>query len=493
MKACLRMMNMRARIISGSCMVVALLASPAGAISSAWITDGNGSWTNSINWNNGVPNAPGDAAYFTNAITAERTITIDTDVTVGTLKIGVTNAAFKLTSGSGKVTMDSGDSNRAVLQQVGNKQNYGPSKVLLNSDLEINNNGSGYFNLTGTLFTGARDIYFNANGATGTPYMGGTQSTYFGNTYFCAGTAMLTSDFFGATTNGFRYVTITNNAVYRMNNSSVTIATNRLFVIGIGGAKIDLNAFTLTLPGNGQLSGSTILYLTRVNAGSNTLSLGGTNDAFTGQVVVDTGTTLKLNTNGYINAAQVINVIHAASGLHVANKPSGYTIPSGQVVAGIGTNQGLFNVSSPTAKLHPGTYSLPGPSTLPGIMKIDGSLLFENGGVYAWELKQLKDDAVASPGTTTFSTINLLNGTVALTGGKLEVNYLGGISPASSGTGYWKTNHVWTILSAPVPPTGTLSVKDGLFPNAFFKTQVSGNTLQLVYTYGQNGTLIQFL
>lgn len=471
-------------------MVVALLASQAGAISSSWITDGDGYWTNSINWNNGVPNNPGDAAYFTNTITVIRNITIDTDVTVGTLKIGTSGFAYKLNNGTGKVIMDSGNVNsRAVLQHVGGQQNYGPSKVTMNCDLEINNNGSGYFNLTGTLFTGTRDIYFNANGATGTPYMGGTQSTYFGNTYFCAGTAMLTSDFFGATTNGFRYVTITNNAVYRMNSSSVTVATNRIFVIGAGGARTDLNGLTLTIPGNGQLTGSNTFTVSRMN-NRGTVALGGTNDTFTGQLVVDLGTTFRLNANGCVNYAPVINV-NAASMFVVTNKSSGYTIPSGQVVAGIGTNQGIFKVSSDTAKLHPGTYSLPGPSTAPGIMTIDGSLLFENGGVYAWELKQLKDDTATSPGTTTFSTINLLNGTATLTGGKLEINYLGGISPASSGTGYWKTNHVWTILSAPVPPSGTLSVKDGLFPNAFFKTQVSGNTLQLVYRYGENSTLIQ--
>lgn len=474
-------------------MVAALLASQAGAITSAWITDGDGYWTNSINWNNGVPNAPGDAAYFTNMISAARYVTIDTNVTVGKLYIGsATNLVWHIGDSSTKtVVMDSGNASRAVLKFVGSQQDYGPKFMTMNVDLEINGNSSGsYFRMTGLVLSGSHDVYFNADGSKGTPYMS-SSSPFLGNTYFCAGTAMITGDFFGATTGGVRTVTITNNATYKLNTSSPTIATNRIFVIGVGGAKIDLNNFTLTLPGNGQLSGYTILYMTKGNAAGGTLVLGGTNDAFTGQVVVDTVTTLKLNTNGCINAASVINVANAASIFNVTNKPSGYTIPPGQVVAGIGTNQGVFKVASATAKLHPGTYSLPGPSTAPGIMTIDGSLLFENGGVYAWELKQLKDDAVTSPGTTTFSTINLLNGTAALTGGKLEVSYLGGISPASSGTGYWKTNHVWTILSAPVPPTGTLSVKDGLFPNAFFKTQVSGNTLQLVYRYGENSTLIR--
>jgi hypothetical protein len=473
-------------------MVVALLASQAGAISSAWVTDGDGYWTNSINWDNGVPNAPGDVAYFTNMISAARYVTIDTNVTIGKLYIGsATNFAWHVGDSSTKtVIMDSGNASRAVLKFLGSQQDYGPKYMAMNVDLEINGNSSGsYFRMTGLILSGSHDVYFNADGSKGTPYMS-SSSLYLGNTYLCAGTTMPGGDFFGATTGGVRTVTITNNATYKLNSSGPTIATNRTFVIGVGGAKIDLNGFTLTIPGNGQLSGSNILYLTRVNAGG-TLVLGGTNDAFTGQVVVDTGTTLKLNTNGYINCAQVINVTNATSVFHVANKPTGYTIPSGQVVAGIGTNQGVFKVSSATAKLHPGTYMLPGPSTLPGIMTIDGSLSFENSGVYAWELKQLKDDAVTSPGTTTFSTINMLNGTATLTGGKLEINYLGGISPASSGTGYWKTNHVWSILSAPVPPSGTLSVKDGLLPNAFFKTQISGNTLQLVYTYGQNSTLIR--
>lgn len=456
-----------------------LLAGNAGAITSTWITDGNGNWTNAANWNNGVPTNAGDVAYVTNPITAARTITIDTNVTLGTLKIGTTNYAYLLSSGAGTITMDSGNASRAVLQAVGNQQNYGPSKVAMACDLEIDNNDGTYFNLTGTAFSGNHDVYINANNAVGTPYFGGS-APFVGNTFICYGVAM-GGDFFGATTGGMRTVTMYSNANFRLNSGTGTIATNRVFVMGNGGGQFNLNGYTLTLPGKGQLSGSNTLTIYNSTASSGTTVLGGTNDGFTGQVVVNTaGVTLKLNTNGCINYSPVINLAIAGSMFNVTNKSAGYSIPAGQVLAGIGTNLGVIKVTDPAAKIHPGTYSLPGPVVAPGVMTVDGGLSFANNGIYAWELKQLKDDAVTSPATTTFSQINLVSGAANLSGGTLAINFNGVTAPTNA-TGFWSSNHVWTVLVATGAPSGMLTVSNGNYTNWIFQTQVSSNTLQLVY------------
>jgi len=63
------MTNVARGIAAGGC-ALALLAGSAGALSSAWITDGSGNWSTATNWNNGVPINAGDVAYITNPVTA---------------------------------------------------------------------------------------------------------------------------------------------------------------------------------------------------------------------------------------------------------------------------------------------------------------------------------------------------------------------------------------------------------------------------------------
>lgn len=176
----------------------------------------------------------------------------------------------------------------------------------------------------------------------------------------------------------------------------------------------------------------------------------------------------------------------------MTNKLSGYSIPAGQILAGIGVITGGVVVANANATLHPGSYSLaPALTNNPGILSISGGLTFANNGCYAWVLNQLKDNAFA-PGTTTYSQINVTNGAVNLSGGTLAINFTGVVStnsPSSTNV-FWKSGHTWTILTAPTPPVGILAVSNGLYPNWMFKTQVSGNTLQLVYTNLVHGTAV---
>lgn len=108
--------------VSSACLLAVagllLTPQPAGALTSSWITDGNGYWSATGNWNNGVPMNAGDVALLTNAVGASRTITIDTNVIVGTIKMGGSTNVFVLSLGTGgTLTFDSGSSSNALLQQ----------------------------------------------------------------------------------------------------------------------------------------------------------------------------------------------------------------------------------------------------------------------------------------------------------------------------------------------------------------------------------------
>src|SRR5207248_1618692 len=66
-----------------------------------WITDGNGSWTNSANWSNAnVPNAVDAAARFGPAISAPRIVTLNAPITIGHLVFDNLNS-YTLAGGNG--------------------------------------------------------------------------------------------------------------------------------------------------------------------------------------------------------------------------------------------------------------------------------------------------------------------------------------------------------------------------------------------------------
>lgn len=462
----------------------------AGALTSSWINAGGGLWSTPGNWNNGVPTNAGDVAYITNTIAAASTITNDTPVTLGTLRIGPITARYNFSSGSA-LTMDSGGTGRAILQQTGSQQNYTPASLIMASDLEINNNGGAYFNLTGTIISGNRDIFINANGAGGTPYVG-PNNTFAGNVTICSGKLMNTGgDPFGSLTNGVRTVTITNNAALRLNGNINPLGTNRVFVIGQGGGQFDMNQKIFTINGAGQLTGSGTLNILNSTGSGGTLTLGSSNGAFTGQTTLNNGTTLKLAANGTINSSPLVLLTNATAVLDVTAKAGGYFVPSNQILAGIGIVSGLVNAASADAVLHPGICAAAGTSSSPGILTLTGGLTVTNGGCYAWDLAQLKDSAFA-PGTTTYSQLGV-TGSVSLAGGTLSISFVNGIDTPATTNAFWKTNHTWTVISAAAPPSGTLKVIGGTYTNWAFTTRVTGNTLELVYEpyqAPQKGSLI---
>lgn len=486
------------RLALTAALTLCLLVGMAEATTSMWVRgDSDGAWTNAANWNNSiVPTNAGDVAILTNAtvLTATRNITIDTPITLGALKFAVSNAAsanaFNVNlGGSGSLTMDSGGAGNALVQQMpGSARCKVNANMVLNSELDIicSPTASAYFDVP-CVISGNHGININPNGGTGQPYLNGA-NTFVGNVNVYGGALLMGNECFGSTSNGTRVVTIWSNNAVRVNYGStpVTFATNRQIVSGTGGGSIDGNGKTVVFNGPNQLSGTNAFAVKSQNTVTSGLQLNNTNNGFASCMSVWQAQTLRLGTNGSINNAPVILLLAATSNavLDVMQKTGGYAVPSNQVLAGVGTISGLVNVANANATIHPGTYWPPPALTnLPGVLTNSGGLAFANSGVYAWVLNKTNDDATATPGTTTFSQLNVVSGAVNLSGGVLAINFTGSVSnntPASSNR-FWKSSHTWTILTAAAPPIGSLAVSNDTYGAWTFKTQVNGNTLQLVY------------
>lgn len=476
---------------------------PSAALTSNWIVQNdNGNWNNEANWDNGIPMAPGDIAVITNllAMPVTKTITIDTAVSLKALKFATPTTAsngFNIVLGtSGSLTMNSGDGSHSVIQQLrGSGRNKVSAAVTLSNDVDVvNSTGAAtYFDVSCPI-SGSHNIHINPDGSTAQPYLTAA-NTFVGDTTVYAGKLLFSADCFGNTGSGTRVITLVSNSYLRVNygaaGGAVTLAGNRQIVSGVGGGGIDGNGRIVILNAADQFAGTNTFTLRNQNNGLGGLHLGGANNGFAGSLFVDLLQSLRFGSDGSLSNAPLICLLNASAAFDVRAKAGGYTMPSNQVLAGIGVVSGLVNVAS-AATLHPGSYALPGPVTAPGILSFtDGGLTFANGGTYAWELKQLKDNAFP-PGITTYSSITVTDGGVSLDGGVLTLNF-NGIATPDSADPFWQTGHVWTILTAAAPPAGTLTVTNGIYTDWAFTTQVSGNTLELVYgpySAPPQGTLI---
>ncbi len=122
----------------------AALAPSARAVDGTWIDNTDTLWTNLAAWSGGAAYADGvgATAWFTNNITAHRTVTIDTNITLGTWiiadAVGGTAAqqrqrrVFNLAAG-GSLTLD--DTDGAVDIQMTSGSNH-----IINADFQINDN-----------------------------------------------------------------------------------------------------------------------------------------------------------------------------------------------------------------------------------------------------------------------------------------------------------------------------------------------------------------
>ncbi|MEY2429754.1 MAG: hypothetical protein QOJ40_2639 [Verrucomicrobiota bacterium] len=112
---------------------ITMIATPCSmkAQSGSWNVDADGNWSDAPNWFNGIiANGAGNTANFSDSpITAERTVTLDTSRTIGTMNIGETNLSYYyrnfVSSGASVLTMDNSGSMPSLISS-GYRQFYIP-------------------------------------------------------------------------------------------------------------------------------------------------------------------------------------------------------------------------------------------------------------------------------------------------------------------------------------------------------------------------------
>jgi autotransporter-associated beta strand protein len=117
------------------------------------------------------------------------------------------------------------------------------------------------------------------------------------------------------------------------------------------------------------------------------------------------------------------------------------------------------------------------PGSSAGELTVLGDLTL--AGTFAWELSSLVDNTTGDAGD--HWDLITVSGHATLTGGSLSPGFGAGDEP-DSGDAFWDDTHTWTILSA-AGFTGSLSTPGG-YADGGFATQVSGGSLQLVWTPG---------
>ncbi len=118
-----------------------------------WGVDGDGNWSVGSNWIGGVaPGGIGDSAGFTTIITANRTVTLDADKTVGTLTFD--NPNNYLIAGTHTLTLQAAGSSAAAINVSGANGNGAQTisaPITLASGLNIAQNSGGVFTIAGPL------------------------------------------------------------------------------------------------------------------------------------------------------------------------------------------------------------------------------------------------------------------------------------------------------------------------------------------------------
>ncbi|MCY2951766.1 MAG: hypothetical protein NTU53_07280 [Planctomycetota bacterium] len=130
----------------------AYISSSRELVPNAWNLDANGTWSPDANWVVGAPNQLGLGAYFGAKATASRTVTVDSDKTIGVINFD--NASGYTVAGPGTIKLQvAGDTRAAinVTNRNGNGNHRIEAALQLNSPLWISQESTGQLTLAGPL------------------------------------------------------------------------------------------------------------------------------------------------------------------------------------------------------------------------------------------------------------------------------------------------------------------------------------------------------
>jgi fibronectin-binding autotransporter adhesin len=237
--------------------VAASLSARAIAASGSWNVDESGDWTNTANWLGGVE-ARGNTftGTFANDITADRTVTLDSNVALGALVFGdadPSTAASWDIAGSSTLSINNGTGNTGLIT--------------------VNALGAG---ATATISVPVGANVVNTptivKDGVGTLVLANTASAFTAALSITAGTLQVSADrnLGGIGSFGTDRITISNGATLRT-TAGFTMNANRGITIGSGGGVLDLNGGNLLYAAPVTSSGETLTV-----TGASSLSLSNT-------------------------------------------------------------------------------------------------------------------------------------------------------------------------------------------------------------------------
>lgn len=356
-----------------------------------WTNNASGLWSATGNWFNAVPaNGAGFIGDFSQvSLSADRTVTLDTSRSLGSLIFGATSGSLNNwiinSSGGSVLTLDTGASTRPTIAV---NQNTTTINAPLVSAFGLTKTGSGILALrnTNTIvgalnlnsgvvnFLNYSNLFLDPSGIPVINFAGGTLQWATGNTLDISATGI------GINFNG--------NAGFDTGPNNVTLASG--FGNGGTGGLIKAGAGTLTLQGSASYSGTTTIS-NGVLALSGSGSLAGT-------------------TNINIKSAGTLNV----SGV------GGLTLASAETIGGSGMVSGNLTDNS-------SSIILPGGTATAGTLTVNGNLTLGGNGVGALNFDLAHsvtvgggvNDLIAVTGTlniagTTTMNLNYLTGSPAV-------------------------------------------------------------------------------
>jgi hypothetical protein len=106
-----------------------------------WNVDSDGTWSNSSNWQNGVPNSAGTVANFGSVATSARTVTVDSNQNVGVLLFS-SPTSYTIASSGGAINFTSGAARGGINVGAGAQEISAPLTQTGSIDIAVANGAS---------------------------------------------------------------------------------------------------------------------------------------------------------------------------------------------------------------------------------------------------------------------------------------------------------------------------------------------------------------
>ncbi len=412
--------------ISGSSLILTVTAVP----SASWTDgDGNGNWTDPLNWTatfgTPPPNGPQATAIFG---TGAGPVTLNANQTVGTLAFNSTTIPYTI-SGAHTLTLDASGTGASITMAPGATNAVVGTAVSLNDNVTATVSGGDTLTLAGNISSTSPSKKIALNGA-GTTVLSGANT--YGPSAGTVGTALSgggTLRVGSSTALGAGDVTTATASTIQAGAAGITLANN--LSLSAGSTTVDDTSNSLTL--SGVISGSGIL----TKIGNNTLTLSGAN-TYSGGTAVNGGFVAISAAGATPGSASSLGVVPATVSAANVTLNGGGLLDTASLT--LNANRGITLAGNGLLDATPGvTFTVNGNISGSGGLTVDGGA-GDTGVLVLDGTNSFSGTTTLSDGTLTLgsplalenSTLNYVGGTLGF--GSLTAATLGGLTGSASFT-----------------------------------------------------------